>query len=103
MLYKRISINLDIPSVSPASTALSPILCIVIDSSELTKALETLFNQRNGKSLHDADLLEKVSDIARKSPDLCLVLNQRGNELHVWGVDVCLLNIPTNLANGGSK
>ena len=75
----------------------------MIDSSELTKALETLFNQRNGKAFHDADILEKVSNIARKSPDLCLVLNQRGNELHVWGVDVCLLKIPANLANGGSK
>ena len=100
MLYKRISINLNIPSISPASKALSPILCLVIDSSELTKALETLSNQRNGSTLQDANILEKVSDIARKSQDLFLVLNQHGNELCVWGVDVCFLNIHANFANG---
>jgi hypothetical protein len=100
MLYKRISINLNIPSISLASKALSPILCLVIDSSELTKALETLSNQRNGNTLQDANILEKVSDIARKSPDLFLVLNQQGNELCVWGVDVCFLNIRANFANG---
>ena len=82
---------------------LPTICCIVLDSSELTKALETMLNQINGNPIQGADLLQKISHIARESPDLCLVLNQRGNELDIWGIDVSLFELRSSLADDPSK
>lgn len=90
ILYKRASISLDGSSIPTSSINLPTICCIVLDSSELTKALETMLNQINGNPIRGADMLQKISDIARESPDLCLVLNQRDNELDIWGIDVSL-------------
>jgi hypothetical protein len=91
ILYRRASLNLDTSTLYTPSMILPPICCIVIDSSVLTKVLETMFNQSNGKPVRDADLQQKISDIARRGPDLCLVLNQRGNELDIWCIDVSLI------------
>jgi hypothetical protein len=62
--------------------------CIFIDSTELTRALETVFNQMNGTDVHESDQLAKIVQIAQKGPDICLILNQIDDSLCVWGIDV---------------
>jgi hypothetical protein len=87
-MYRRASVSLGASTGLYPSFTLPPICCIVIDSSEFTKVLETVFNHTNGSPIRDADLQQKILDIARRGPELCLVLNQRGNELDIWCIDV---------------
>jgi hypothetical protein len=105
ILYQRASINMDGLSEtveSPPAKTLST-LCIIIDSTELTKALETVFNRINGDNVEKSENLEIVSDIARKSPELCLVVNQQGNNLCIWGIDVTSPGIYYRETNQYSK
>ena len=93
ILYQRASINMQGPSDTLAGLRSAPTpstFCIVIDSTELTKALETVFNRTNGDSVGVSGKLEVVADIARKSPELCLVVSQRGDNLCIWGINVTI-------------
>lgn len=104
ILYQRASISMntteannDIPS--------NPSFCILVDSAELTRALETVFNRINEADIASSDSLAKLAEIARKSPEICLVLNQNDDSLRVWGIDVNhfqqRLELPTNWAASG--
>lgn len=88
ILYQRASVPIypdTIDSIRPSIHTASA-LCILIDSTELTKALETLLNRMDGaNSSTPTDL---ISGLAREAPDLCLVLNLYGNTLVLWGIDV---------------
>lgn len=90
ILYQRASISMGSaqpdkyePSIPQLST-----FCIFVDSTELTRALETVFNRMNGIDVHDSDQLAKIAEIARKGPEICLMLNQVNNSICVWGIDV---------------
>lgn len=75
---------------SPISTDPWPsAYCILVDSAEVTKALETIFNRTNGVDFTSSNYLSKFVEIARKGPEICLVLEPQTNSLYVWGIDVC--------------
>ena len=61
---------------------------ILVDNSELTRALETVFNKSDHEKYPMADELDTITDLARKSPEVCLALDQTGDRLLVWGIDV---------------
>ena len=65
-----------------------PAYCILVDSAEVTKALETIFNRTNGVDFASSDYLSKFVEIARKGPEICLVLKPETDSLYVWGIDV---------------
>jgi hypothetical protein len=73
--------------------------CIVIDSTELRKALETVFNRINNETVESSERLEVVTDVARRNPELCLVVSQYGNNLCIWGIDVICSNTDKSDAN----
>ena len=90
ILYQRTSISMsdsELHSSIPTEQCLSS-FCILIDSAELTRALETIFNRLNGTDIANSDRLARIAEIARKSPEVCLVLNQNDDSLRVWGIDV---------------
>ena len=94
ILYQRTSISMDNSAThsSIRSNDLLSAFCILIDSAELTRALETIFNRMNGTDTANSDSLAKLAEIARKTPEICLVLNQHDDSLCVWGIDVFLLS-----------
>jgi len=67
--------------------------CILVDSAELTRALETVFNKMNGTDIIASGQLTTIAEIAKKGPEICLILNTLGDHLCVWGIDVSLSNI----------
>lgn len=93
ILYQRASISLNITDAIDSGYQLSSesAFCILIDSSELTKALETIFNKMNGCDTENSVIFSKIAEIARKSPEICLILNPLGDSLSVWGIDVMVL------------
>jgi hypothetical protein len=90
ILYQRTSISMNAPEMdNPISTGpWPPAYCILVDSAEVTKALETIFNRTNGVDFASSDYLSKFVEIARKGPDICLVLKPETDSLYVWGIDV---------------
>jgi hypothetical protein len=89
ILYQRTSISMCNSGVhSSISTEHLFSFCIFVDSAELTRALETVFNRLNDTDIANTDRLERIAEIARKSPETCLVLNQIDDSLCVWGIDV---------------
>jgi len=89
ILYQRTSISMINSEVhGPISTEHLSSFCILVDTAELTRALETVFNRLNGTDLATSDRLARIAEIARKSPEICLVLNQIDDSLCVWGIDV---------------
>ncbi len=94
ILYQRTSIsmsNSELHNSIPTEHFLS-LFCIFVDSAELTRALETIFNRLNGTDIANSDRLARITEIARKSPEICLVLNQNDDSLRVWGIDVFSLS-----------
>jgi hypothetical protein len=88
ILYQRASVPIcpeTVDGIRPSINRASA-LCILIDSTELTKALETLLNRMDDNN--GSTPAELISGLAREAPDLCLVLNLYGNKLVVWGIDV---------------
>jgi hypothetical protein len=90
ILYQRASISIDCFETNGPlpSSIFTSAYCILVDSTELTRALETVFNRINGTNAAASGDLEKIAEIARKSPEICLILNQRDDKLCVWGFDV---------------
>jgi len=90
ILHQRTSISMNAPEIDgQISTARpSPAYCILVDSAEVTKALETIFNRTNGVDFASSDYLSKFVEIAKKGPEICLVLEPQTNALYVWGIDV---------------
>ena len=89
ILYQRTSISMCNSEVHGSiSTEHLSSFCIFVDSAELTRALETVFNRLNDTDIANSDRLERIAEIARKSPEICLVLNQIDDSLCVWGIDV---------------
>ena len=105
ILYQRASLDmgssLELVTKLPSQPTIST-FCIVVDSTELTKALETVCN-RTSNNMEVSKNLEIVADIARKSPELCLVVNHQGDNLCVWGVDVIFPETVAAKANQESK
>jgi len=95
ILYQRASIKMDSPEdhVSIAST-LDTTFCILVSHSELTRALETVFNKMDRTDDSTSHTLDSVAEIAREGPEICLILNQAGDKLCVWGIHVCF-NFPS--------
>jgi hypothetical protein len=89
ILYQRTSIKMDNSEdhLSIAST-LHTTFCILVSHSELTRALETVFNRMDGTDDSTSHTLDSVAKIAREGPEICLVLNQAGDKLCVWGIQV---------------
>jgi hypothetical protein len=104
ILYQRASISMDSSQTPiPSNTTLSSFY-ILVDSAELTRALETVFNKMNTTDTVVSDRLAKVAEIARKSPEICLVLNQHDDSLCVWGIDVNLwLSLKLQLIREASR
>jgi hypothetical protein len=91
VLYQRASISMHTPQFDGASTI--PHLShfwILVDNSELTRALETVFNKSDREKNTISDDLDTISDIARKSPEVCIALDQTDDRLLVWGIDVLI-------------
>ena len=89
ILYQRTSISMSNPEVhSSISTKPFSSFCIFVDSGELTGALETIFNQLTDTDIANSDRLARIAEIARKNPEICIVLNQIDDSLCVWGIDV---------------
>jgi hypothetical protein len=89
ILYQRASVSMHTPQFDGAST--NPHLShfwILVDNSELTRALETVFNKSDLEKNTISDDLDTISDIARKSPEVCIALDQTDDRLMVWGIDV---------------
>ena len=91
VLYQRASISMDPLEINgglhpPASPSTK--FCILLDSAELTRALETFFNKANGADVSTSNPSMDLSEIARKNPEICLVLNPNDDSLCIWGVDV---------------
>jgi len=63
---------------------------ILVDNSELTRALETVFNKSDYEKHFITDELDAITDVARKNPEVCLALDQTGDQLLVWGIDVII-------------
>ena len=93
VLYQRASISLDPSKMTEnLQTPVYPTMfCILLDSGEVTRALETVFNKMNGTDPAGSSHLSQLADIARKNPEICLVLNPEDDSLCVWGIDVCTL------------
>jgi hypothetical protein len=91
ILYQRSSISMT-TSETPGIIPSYPSFCILVDSAELTRALETVFNRVNGDDIANSDNLVQIADIARKSPEICLLLDQNDDSLRVWGIDVSHFN-----------
>jgi hypothetical protein len=103
ILYQRSSISMN-TSETPGIVPSYPSFCILVDSAELTRALETVFNRVNGDDIANSDNLVQIADIARKTPEICLLLDQNDDSLRVWGIDVSHFNRRSDFsANGFSK
>jgi hypothetical protein len=92
MLYQRASISMDALEINKSlhqPTAPETRFCILLDSAELTRALETFFNRINGADVSTSTHLLDLGEIARKNPEICLVLNPSDDSLCIWGIDVC--------------
>lgn len=90
ILYQRASIrsnSSDALGVEP-SLQNGSAFCVLIDNTELTSALATVFNTVNATDAVVAGILAEVAEIAERSPELCLTLHEQGNTLCVWGVEV---------------
>jgi hypothetical protein len=87
ILYQRASISMN-PTDTHSNIPSNPSFCILIDSAELTRALETVFNRIDSADIARSGNLSRIAEIARKDPDICLVLNQTDDSLRVWGIDV---------------
>jgi hypothetical protein len=92
VLYQRTAINLEFPQseISPRSDIPGPLDVIIIHGADFTKALETVFNQSTEANRNTAlcENIEKIVDIARKAPDICLVISPREKRLAVWEINV---------------
>jgi hypothetical protein len=91
ILYQRASVSMQSPQFDGVSS--QPHLSyfwILVDNSELTRALETVFNKSDREKSPVSDELETITDIARKSPEVCLALDQNNDQLFVWGIDVII-------------
>lgn len=91
ILYQRASVSMHTLQFDGAST--KPHLShfwILVDNSELTRALETVFNKSDQEKNTISDDLDAISDIARKSPEVCIALDQTDDRLLVWGIDVLI-------------
>ena len=89
ILYQRTSISMSNSEIhSSIWTEPFSSFCVLVDSAELTRALETIFNRLNGTDVANSDRLASIAEIARKSPEICIVLNQIDDSLSVWGIDV---------------
>ena len=89
IIYQRASISMHSPQFKDLSSMASPsCFWILVDNSELTRALETVFNKSDHEKYPMADELDTITDLARKSPEVCLALDQTGDRLLVWGIDV---------------
>jgi len=91
ILYQRASIPMNTPETHGIIPSY-PSFCILVDSAELTRVLETVFNRVNSDDITNSDHLVQFADIARKSPEVCLLLDQNDDSLRVWGIDVSRFN-----------
>lgn len=90
ILHQCASISMNTPETRGIIPSY-PSFCILVDSAELTRALETVFNKAKGDDIANSDNLVKIADIARKNPEICLLLDQSDDSLRVWGIDVLQL------------
>lgn len=96
ILFRRASISMNDSEAVGSIPAHRGSFCILVDSADLTRALETVFNRMNGKDDTTSEQLATIAGIARKGPEICLTLNQHDDSLCVWGIDVSTLSFLAN-------
>ena len=94
ILFQRASISMNRSDVTSSIPFPCSAFCIFVDSPELTRALETVFNRMNGNDVTSSGYSATITEIAQMGPEICLVLNQQDDNLCVWGINVNYSHLP---------